>query len=230
MCEFTPEKVASTIDLTVLKPDAICGDVVLACQKAIRFGCASICIKPCYIDVAARQLDGYRPAASCVLNFPHGNGTPDAIALEAYNAIGDGAKELDMVMNIGKALDGEWKYVCDGIHAVIEIAHKWDTLVKVILETCYLSPAQIVTASVVCADLGADWIKTSTGFGSGGATPDAVILMRDAVKGRCQIKASGGIRTYKDVELYLELGCTRIGSSRVEELMPYSNLVSDEED
>jgi len=217
--DYALKKVASTIDLAVLKPDAIRGDVVLACQKAIRFGCASVCVKPCYTDIATRQLDGYHPVVSCVLNYPHGNSSPDVIALEAYNAVGDGAAELDMVMNIGKARDDEWGYVEDGIYAAVEAAHKWGVFVKVILETCYLTPEQITTASILCADSGADWIKTSTGFGSGGATPEAVVLMRSAVKGRCQIKASGGIRTYEDAELYLNLGCTRLGCSQVEEIL-----------
>ena len=224
MCKFTPERVANAIDLAVLKPEATKEDAILVCQKALQFNCASACVKPCYMDVIAKQLDGYYPATCCVLNFPHGNSPPDAMALEAYNAIGDGAKELDMVMNIGKACDGEWEYVCDGIQAVVEIAHKWDAFVKVIFETCYLTPEQIIIASKMCADVGVDWVKTSTGFGPGGATPEAVILMRDTVKGRCQVKASGGIRTYEDAELYLELGCTRLGSSRVEALMPYSDI------
>jgi deoxyribose-phosphate aldolase len=220
MCKYTPERVASTIDLAVLKPEATQEDVILACQKAIRFGCASVCVKSCYTNVVAKQLDDYDPATCCVLNFPHGNSSPDVMALEAYNAIGDGAEELDMVMNIGKARDEEWEYVADGIQAVVEIAHEWNALVKVILETCYLMPWQTKIASRICANHNADWVKTSTGYGSGGATPDAVILMRDTVNGKCQVKASGGIRTYKDAETYLELGCTRLGSSRVEELLP----------
>ena len=143
------------------------------------------------------------------------------MALEAYTAIGDGANELDMVMNISAALAGNWSIVREGIDAVVAIGHEWGALVKVILETCYLPDAVIREACLQCVNAGADFVKTSTGFGRCGATPGNVIVMRDTVAGRCQVKASGGIKTYADAETLLNLGCTRLGASQVKRLFPY---------
>jgi deoxyribose-phosphate aldolase len=145
---------------------------------------------------------------------------PDVTALEAYTAIGDGATELDMVANIGAALSSEWNLVLDGIEAVVSIAHEWDAIVKVILETCYLTDSKIKQLCRLCVTAKADFVKTSTGYGTRGATVNDVKLMK-AVAGRCAVKASGGIKTYADAEKYLDLGCTRLGTSKVEELFPY---------
>lgn len=149
---------------------------------------------------------------------------PNIIAFEAYEAIGAGANEIDVVIDIGAALSGRWNKVMDGLEAAVSIGHEWGALVKIILETCYLPPTIIRKVCRLCADAGADFVKTSTGYGSMGATPEAVTLMQVAVGGRCQVKASGGIATYEDAELFLDLGCTRLGSSKVEELFPYDGV------
>jgi deoxyribose-phosphate aldolase len=180
-----------------------------------------VCVKPAFVDIAARELEGTDIGVGTVVNFPHGNSTPSVIALEAYEAIGAGANELDVVINIGAALTGQWNLVRDGLEAAISIGHEWGALVKIILETCYFSDSAIRKISKLCADAGADFVKTSTGYGPFGATAVAVKLMTVAVNGRCQVKASGGIASYEDAELYLDLGCTRLGSSKVEELFPY---------
>jgi deoxyribose-phosphate aldolase len=159
-----------------------------------------------------------------VVNYPHGNSLPEVAVLEAYTAIGDGATELDMVINVGAALSGEWNKVLDGIEAVVEIAHEWDAIVKVILETCYLPASKIMHLCKLCVDAKADFVKTSTGYGPYGAIREDVEIMMNAVAGRCAVKASGGIKTYEDAERYLDLGCTRLGTSVVEELFPYEVL------
>jgi deoxyribose-phosphate aldolase len=174
--------------------------------------------------VASRRLQGTGVGVGSVVNFPHGNSLPEVSALEAYNAIGDGATELDMVINIGAALSGEWNLVLDGIDAIVSIAHEWDAIVKVILETCYLPDSKIRQLCKLCVDAKADFVKTSTGYGTGGATREDVEIMMNAVAGKCEVKASGGIKTYADAELYLDLGCTRLGTSVVEPLFPFEVL------
>jgi deoxyribose-phosphate aldolase len=167
------------------------------------------------------MLDQSDVTVGSVVNFPHGISPPEVSALEAYKAIGDGATELDMVINIGAALSGEWNLVLDGIEAVVEIAHEGDADAKIILETCYLTASTIRQLCRLCVDAQADFVKTSTGFGNYGATGADVEIMMEAVAGRCAVKASGGITTYADAEKYLDLGCTRLGTSKVEELFPY---------
>lgn len=221
MCRYTPEKIASTIDLASLRPQYTSKDAVMTCLKAAEFNCASVCVKPCYVSVAEKHLQGTGVEVGTVLNFPNGNSMPDVMALEAYNAIGDGATELDMVANIGAVLGGEWNLVLDGISSVVEIAHEWNAIVKVILETCYLPASKIKQLCKLCVDAKADFVKTSTGFGTYGATEDAVAVMLHTVAGRCEVKASGGIKTYADAEKYLDMGCTRLGTSVVEQLFPY---------
>lgn len=224
MCRYTPEKIASTIDLAALKPTHTRNDTLAVCRKAARFNCASVCVKPCYVDAASEELDWSGVGVGTVLNFPHGSAMPDVVALEAYNAIGEGATELDTVINIGAAISGEWGLVLDGIEAVVSIAHEWNAIVKVILETCYLTPGEIKRLCRLCVSAKADFGKTSTGYGTHGATREAVELMMNGVGGRLQVKASGGIKTYADAERYLDLGCTRLGTSVVEELFPFEVL------
>ena len=224
MCRYTPEKIASTIDLAALKPQHTRDDTRSVCLKAVCFNCASVCVKPCFVSTASKKLDRSTVGVGTVINFPHGNSLPQVATLEAYEALGDGATELDMVVNIGAALSGEWDLVSDGVEAIVEIGHEWDADVKVILETCYLPPATIRDLCKLCVDAKADFVKTSTGYGTYGATVNDIQLMMDAVAGRLQVKASGGIKTYADAEKYLDLGCARLGTSKVEELFPYEVL------
>jgi len=228
MYKYTSERVAAAVDLVSLKPEATSVDVSLCCQKAIRYGCASVCVKPYHIPIAARLLEGYDVGIGTVVGFPHGSDSADVKALACYNLIGVGANELDMVLNIAAMKDGDWETVFEEIQAASEICHEYDAILKVILETCYLKASEITFACVCAVRSGADFVKTSTGFGPGGATPEAVRLMVEAVGLKCQVEASGGIKTYDDAKLYLDLGCTRLGSSRVAELMPYYVKEGDE--
>lgn len=217
---YTREQVAAAIDLAALKPNHTSVDVSICCQKAIRFGCASVCVQPYQIPIAARLLDGYDVGVGTVIGFPHGSDAPSIKARACHSAIRQGADELDMVLNIAAMQEGDWDTVAEEIQGAVSVCHNNGVLLKVILESCYLLPRYLGYVCSYAAKAGVDFVKTSTGFGPGGATPSAVRLMLEAVNGRCGVKASGGIKTYADAEVYLDLGCTRLGSSRIEELMP----------
>lgn len=221
MCKYAPEKVAATVDLACLKPDATSVDVSLCCQTAVQYGCASVCVKPYHVPIAARLLENEAVSVGTVISFPHGSDSPGRKALACYDLINAGAKELDMVLNIAAIKDGDWQVIVDEIGGAAGVCGKHSVLLKVILETCYLEASEIVFACIHAMQNGANFVKTSTGFGPGNATPGAVRLMVEAVGLKGQVKASGGIKTYDDAELYLDLGCTRLGSSRIAELMPY---------
>jgi deoxyribose-phosphate aldolase len=221
MCRYTPERVAAAIDLAALKPEATSVDVSICCQKAIRYECASVCVKPYHVPIAARLLDGYNIGVGTVVGFPHGSDSKLVKTSACHELIQLGADELDAVVNIAAIKDGDWSTFDNEVRMMTDLCHTFDANIKIIIETCYLKPNEIFTACKIAADAGVDWVKTSTGFGTHGATPEAVKIMLEAVDGACQVKASGDIRTYADAEIYLDLGCTRLGSSRVAELMPY---------
>jgi len=221
MCRYSPERVAAAIDLAALKPEATSVDVSICCQKAIRYGCASVCVKPYHVPIAARLCEDTGVGVGTVIGFPHGSDSSMVKALACYDLIGAGATELDMVLNIAAIKDGDWCTVLEEMDATMKVCHKHGALLKVILETCYLTPSEIVTACGRAVEAEVDFVKTSTGCGPYGARPDDVRVMIEAVGNNCQVKASGDICTYEDAETYLDLGCTRLGSSRVAELMPY---------
>lgn len=220
MCKYAPERVAAAVDLAALKPDATSVDVSVCCQKAIRYGCASVCVKPYHVPIAARLLEDTGVGVGTVVGFPHGSDSLAVKSLSCYELIGAGATEIDMVLNISAIKDGDLDTVVDEIRACAEVCHENDAILKVILETCYLKPMEIHYACAAAVMGGADFVKTSTGFGTYGARVEDVEVMIEAVSGKCQVKASGDIRNYEDAETFLALGCTRLGSSRVAELMP----------
>jgi deoxyribose-phosphate aldolase len=213
---YTSQQIADALDLAVLKPTATAGDVTRACALANKHKIKSVCVAPCNVRLAAGLFDNI----SAVVGFPHGNSTADAKYYEAVAAIRDGAKELDVVINYGRFLDGELWPVMTELALVVSAAHRSGVLVKAILETCRYTSKQTTEACRICVDAGVDFVKTSTGFGRHGATPDAVQLMLDAVQGKARVKASGGIATYADAARYLDMGCARIGSSKFYELLP----------
>ena len=213
---FTRDQVAATIDHAVLKPFATDQDIVDNAKMCAQRKVASMCVRPTDVALAAKELKDSGVDVSMVVGFPHGSNRTEVKTLEAKLAIEDGAVELDMVMNVGKFLSGDYDFVQKDIEAVVAEAKKSNVLVKVIQETCYLSAEQVAKACKLCEAAGADFVKTSTGFGvtSGGptgATPEAVRIMLDTVGGRLQVKASGGIRSWDDAVGYLEMGCTRLG-------------------
>jgi len=219
---YTKQQIDAALDLAVLKPTATTGDVIAAARVVQDEGVASICVAPCNVRLAKQYTD----RVCAVIGFPHGNTTPEVKEYEARQAILHGAVELDVVCNLGRFLDGtcgsrerpDPKWL--GLGGVVAVAHDKGVLVKAILETCYLDDSEIHTLCEMCVNERADFVKTSTGFGPKGATPRAITVMVKAVAGLAGVKASGGINTYADACRYLDLGCTRLGSSRYQELLP----------
>lgn len=216
---FTKRDVAKTIDHSVLKPFATDKDIVDGCRMCEKWGVASMCVRPTDVALAAKELENSEVAVSAVIGFPHGSNRPEVKALEAKLAIEDGAVELDMVMNIGKFLSGDYDFVQKDIEAVVAEAKKSNVIVKVILEICYLSPEQIGKACKIAEAAGADYVKTSTGFGDGPATPEAVEIMIKNVGKTMGVKASGGIRTYETAVGYLKQGCKRLGAASTQAIL-----------
>lgn len=203
--------VAALLDHAVLKPNFTAADLAAQAAMCVARGVGCLCVRPCDVAAAARHVAGSPVVVASVIGFPHGSHRSETKALESRLAITDGARELDMVLAINALLSGDESRVRDDIAAVVAEARPHRALVKVIFETCYLTPAQIVTACRLSEEAGADFVKTSTGFGTAGATPEAVRLMLDAVGGRLGVKASGGIRTWADAVMYLDMGCRRLG-------------------
>jgi len=165
------------------------------------------------------MLEGTTVKASTTIGFPHGGHASEIKALEAKRAIDDGCEELDLVANISKVLSGDWNYVRDDIAGVIEVAHAAGQKVKVIFENCYLQKDQIAKLCEICGELKADWVKTSTGYGTGGATLEDLQLMRDKSPDHVQVKAAGGVRDFETLLKVREIGVTRIGASRTAEML-----------
>ncbi|MBY4797199.1 deoxyribose-phosphate aldolase [Collinsella sp. AGMB00827] len=203
--------IASVIDHTLLKPEATRDQIVQLCTEAITHGFASVCVNSCWVSEVSERLVATDVRTCTVIGFPLGAASTHAKAAEATYAVQDGADELDMVINIGWLRSGDYDAVRDDIAAVVEAAQ--GRCVKVILETCLLSDEEIRIAGKLAVDAGASFVKTSTGFSSGGATVETVALMAQSVAGRCQVKASGGIHTAAEAKAMIEAGATRIGTS-----------------
>jgi deoxyribose-phosphate aldolase len=207
----TIRDVAALLDHAVLKPNFTAADLAAHAAMCVARGVGCLCVRPADVAAAVGHVVGSPVVVASVIGFPHGSHRPETKALESRLAIADGAKELDMVIALGPLLSGDESRVREDIGAVVAAARPYGVLVKVIFETCYLTPAQIVTACRLAEEAGANFVKTSTGFGTTGATPEAVRLMLDTVGGRLGVKASGGIRTWDDAVMYLDMGCTRLG-------------------
>ena len=212
----TAAAVARLMDHAVLKPEYSAADLAAHAAMCRERGVGCLCVRSADVAEAVRLVAGSPVVVAAVIGFPHGGVRPEVKALEARLAIADGARELDMVLNVGALKSGRGDLVRGDIAAVVTEARPAGAIVKVILETCYLTPEEIRAACRLAEEAGADFVKTSTGFGvkaSGptGTTPEAVRIMLDAVGGRLQVKASGGIRTWADAIAYLDLGCTRLG-------------------
>lgn len=204
---------ASLIDHTLLKPEAAESDIKKLCNEAIQFGFASVCVNPSWVKKAAEFLRGSSVPVCTVIGFPLGATLPDVKAYEARRAIFNGAREVDMVINIGALKSGDDCTVEDDIRAVAESAHENGVLLKVIIETALLTDEEKVRACLASKNAGADFVKTSTGFAKGGATADDVSLMRRTVGSALGVKASGGVKGIEDARAMFEAGATRIGAS-----------------
>jgi deoxyribose-phosphate aldolase len=194
---ITKEYVASIIDHTVLKPDAMPEEIIILCKEAAQYKFASVCINPCYVELAAKELKNSSYVKVCtVIGFPLGASSTKVKAMETKQAIEDGATEIDMVINIGRLKAGELDYIKQDIQAVVNAA-KGKAIVKVILETCLLTDEEKVTACKLSKEAGADFVKTSTGFSKWGAKPEDIKLMRETVGPEMGVKASGGVHNFE---------------------------------
>lgn len=207
------QELAAVLDHTLLKPEATLDQVEAVCKEASEFGFACAMVNPYWVPAAVSALKGTGIPVGVVIGFPLGASLVESKLDEAERVMKLGAHDVDMVLNIGALKSGEFDTVRNDVHGVVERVHAMGGIVKVILETCLLSFEEKLRASEICVAAGADFIKTSTGFSTGGATVDDIALMRGVAGVHAGVKASGGIRTLEDARKMLEAGATRIGAS-----------------
>ena len=206
------QTIANMIDHTLLKADATKEQIHTLCQEAKEYSFASVCVNPTWVKYCAEQLKGTDVLVCTVIGFPLGSNTSETKAFETKNAIENGAEEVDMVINISALKSGDYELVEKDIKAVTDAA-EGNALTKVIIETCLLTNDEKVRACQIAVKAGADFVKTSTGFSTGGATVEDIALMRSTVGPNIGVKASGGVRSALDVKSMIEAGATRIGAS-----------------
>ena len=217
--EFTYRDIAKMIDHSLLNPTLTRDELEAGCRLALDYDVASVCILPYYLRRCAEILRGSQVKASTTIGFPHGGHTTAVKVAEARQALADGGEELDMVVNLSLVLSGAWDEVRRDIASVIDVTHAAGQQVKVIFENCYLKDEHKIRLCQICGELGADWVKTSTGYGSGGATDQDLVLMRRYSPPQVQVKAAGGVR---DLDRLLEvraLGVSRCGASKTREIL-----------
>lgn len=211
--------VAKMIDHALLSPTLTADDLEAGCRLAAAYDVASVCIMPYYLRRCAALLAGTTVQPSTTIGFPHGGHATATKVFEAERALADGGTELDMVVNISQVLSGRWDFVRDDIRAVTEATHAAGRKVKVIFENSHLQDAHKIRLCEICGELGADWVKTSTGFGGGGATLEDLALMRKHSPPHVQVKAAGGVRDLDMLLAVRDLGVSRCGSSRTAEIL-----------
>ncbi len=217
--EYGYADIAKMIDHSLLHPALPWSELEAGCRLAAEYDVASVCIVPYALRRCAEILRGSRVAPSTTIGFPHGGHAASVKVAEAKQALADGGVELDMVVNISKALSGDWGYVRDEIGAVVSTAHAAGAKVKVIFENAYLKDEHKTRLCEVCGEAGADWVKTSTGYGPGGATHEDLKLMRRHAPPHVQVKAAGGVRDLDALLAVRALGVTRVGASRTKEIL-----------
>jgi deoxyribose-phosphate aldolase len=217
--KYSYPDLAKMIDHSLLMPTMTASDLESGCKLALAYDVASVCILPYYLRRCAEILRGSTVAASTTIGFPHGGHTTATKAAEAKQALADGGQELDMVVNISQVLSGAWDYVRQDIAAVVTLAHDSGAKVKVIFENCYLKEEHKIRLCEICGELEADWVKTSTGYGTGGATLEDLALMRKHAPPHVQVKAAGGVRELDTLIKVRELGVSRCGASRTKEML-----------
>ena len=210
---LTQSQLAKYMDHTLLKADATLDGIDRVVAESKQFGCASVCVNPFWVPYVARLLDGSGVATCTVVGFPLGASSTASKVFETTDAIANGANEIDMVINIGELKAGHAELVREDIRAVAEATHAGGKLLKVIIECCLLTDDEKRLACLLCAEAGADFVKTSTGFSTGGATVADVALMRECVGPDFGVKAAGGIRTLADAYAMIEAGASRLGVS-----------------
>jgi deoxyribose-phosphate aldolase len=212
--DYTYEDIAKMIDHSLLNPTMSVEELESGIQIGLEYDVGSVCIMPYYLKRCAELLAGSTVKASTTIGFPHGGHTTAVKVAEAQRALDDGCQELDTVVNISKVLSQDWNYVRDELAAIVGLAHSQGQKVKVIFENCYLEDAHKIRLCEICGDVGADWVKTSTGYGTGGATFEDLKLMREYAPDFVQVKAAGGVRSLDKLLKVRELGVTRVGASR----------------
>lgn len=219
MSTYSYSDLSKMIDHSLLNPTLTVDQLESGIDLAIAYDVASICIMPYYHKRCAERLRGTTIAPSSTIGFPHGGHTTRTKLMESEQLIEDGCMELDMVSNISAALSGNWRLVSEEIGAITRLAHEAKRKVKVIFENCYLNDSQKVELCRICCEHGADWVKTSTGYGTGGATLEDLRLMLDHVSGGVQVKAAGGVRDCDALVHVRSMGVTRVGASRTAEIL-----------
>jgi deoxyribose-phosphate aldolase len=212
--DYTYEQIAKMIDHSLLNPVMTDEQLEEGCQVGLNYNVASVCIKPYYLKRCAEILAGSTVKSSTTIGFPHGGHTTAIKVAEAEQALDDGCQELDMVVNIGKVLSGDWDFVRADIKAVVDVAHDRGQMVKVIFENYYLKRDHKIRLCEICGEVGADFVKTSTGYADGGATIKDLKLMRKYSPPHVQVKAAGGVRSLDKLLKVRALGVTRVGASR----------------
>lgn len=206
-------KLNTYIDHTLLKPEASQEAIQYLCQEAKKYEFMSVCVQPTWVNFASQQLADSSVKVCTVIGFPHGANTPETKAFETENAIANGANEVDMVINVGAVKSQNWELVEKDIAAVVNVARQYHVLSKVIIEACLLTDEEKVKVCQIAKAVGADFVKTSTGFSTGGATVADIALMRQTVGENMGVKASGGVRSKEDAVAMIEVGATRLGAS-----------------
>ena len=215
----TLAELARMFDHSILQPVFTEKEMIEGCLLAREYNVASVCIKPYGVKLAAKLLAGSTVQASTVIGFPHGGHLTDVKVYESEKAMDDGATELDMVVNIGQVLGGEWNYVAHDIEAVVTAAHRRGAKVKVIFENAILKDEHKIELCKICGDVRADWVKTSTGYAESGATIEDLTLMRKHSPSYVQVKAAGGVRTYEKLLEVRAIGVTRVGATATKALL-----------
>jgi deoxyribose-phosphate aldolase len=219
MVDFTYNDLAKMLDHSLLQPVLSDTDLDEGCRIAREYNVASVCIKPYAVRRAAELLAGSTVAVGTTIGFPHGGHTTSIKVAESEQAVADGARELDMVVNVGKVLSRDWTYVANDIRAVVELAHRHQALVKVIFENCFLADEHKEQLCKICGVVGADFVKTSTGYGSEGAKDEDLRLMRRCSPPHVQVKAAGGVRTFDRLLAVRALGVTRVGATATKAIL-----------
>ena len=217
--EYSYNDISRMIDHSLLRPDTTLEAFETGCRLAVAYQAGSVCIQPHYLKRCAEILQGSGVRASTVIGFPHGGHCTSVKVAEARQALLDGGEELDLVCNISRVVSGDWDTVRDDLQAVIEVTHAVGQKVKVIFENCYLNTDQKVRLCEICTELRADWVKTSTGYGSSGATLEDLQLMRTHSGPQVQVKAAGGVRDLDTLLRCRELGVSRIGASATQAML-----------
>ncbi len=213
------EDIARMIDHSLLKPFLTDNEIIEGCKLANEYQVATVCVRPCDVKLANEILKNSEVLVTTVIGFPHGSSTKNIKLVETIEAIDNGAVEIDMVINIGKLKSGDYKYVEEELKVVTEIAHSKNIKIKVIFENCYLSSEEIQKACEICNRVKVDWVKTSTGYGTGGAEDKDLKIMKKYSNPEIQLKAAGGIRNLKRALEVKKLGCTRIGATATKEIL-----------